>query len=120
MKPCINRALITLKPKKKYLDWARSVGDGKEVDEVKMEDFCNAYLIGEIDSSEKGEIRKNLGKYWREIAAEEFEAWWMLEDDWPELRSIKDFEEYFDWTFTELVMDLLDDVLEKDDEDDFI
>jgi hypothetical protein len=107
----IDRLLITVRPTQKFADWMNTVfkEDRRKETHESIKDKGGCYLIGEIDSSDTGSIRRHLEDYWEDIAAAEFEAWWTVEDDWPSLTSIDDFEIYFDWEFRDLIFDLCDD-----------
>ena len=101
----INRCVIQIRPTKKYFEWGQS--HEKENFEPEEGSWGNAYLIKELDSGTREEVRKELKKYWKLIAEEEFSSWWNDDSYWPELKNIKDFEAYFDWNFTELIFDLV-------------
>ena len=105
MNHTINRCVILIRPKKRYYEWGNNL-EKTEEQHVEEGSFGNAYLLKELDSGTKEEVRKALKKHWRRIADEEFVSWWTVEDDWPQLKSIKDFELYFEWNFTEIVFDL--------------
>ncbi len=106
--PFLNRDAYLVKPKKKYADWIRYVDETSkdESDESLLKESGTIYLLEELDSGSSDEAEAELSKYWRKIAASEFDTWWTNEDDWPRLKSIADFDEYFDSTYVEMVHDL--------------
>ena len=61
-----------------------------------------------------------LEAYYLDIAASEFGSWWTDEQDWPPIRSLNDFFEYFECAPSETVVDLAadDDYADPADEDD--
>ena len=103
----INRCLVQVRPTEKYFEWGNSHEDAEDSYVTEKESWGNAYLIKEIESGTRDEVRKKLSSgYWKRIAEEEFSGWWNNPDIWPPLKTIKDFEIYFDWTHTELIFDL--------------
>ncbi len=118
MEDTINRIAIHLRPKEKFLEWARTLDGDQEFDGMDLEGFCNTYLLDEAMDSGRVAIRKHLAKYWKRIAIEEFSAWWQGEEDWPVLKTIKDFEEFFIWGYSEIVCDLGKIRLEREGGDD--
>ncbi|MBC2593525.1 hypothetical protein H5P28_04545 [Ruficoccus amylovorans] len=120
MFPSINRSVVIITPKKAYIEWANSCATLEDEPEWGPDDLTgNAYLMEENATGSDDEFRYYVEKHWRDIADEEFMAWCTVEDTWPELRNVADFERYFKWECRELVFDLADDdlVLEDDEEE---
>ena len=112
MIPSINRSALMIYHTEAYLDWAQST-DGQRP----LSAEGNVYLIAELETGDREEVRRQLATCWRRIAEEEFDAWWTDETAWPELRTIRDFEKYFRWEYREMVCDVLDTPVEHDDEE---
>ena len=72
-------------------------------------------MIKPIDTGERAEVRKRLTKCYKKIAEEEFSSWWNQPEIWPQLESIKEFEEYFDWNHVELIFDLEESEITKEE-----
>lgn len=106
--PFLNRDAYLVKPTKKFADWLRHVDETTEPRDA--DDLLGSpgtiYLFGELDTGERAEAEVAMRKHWKKIAASEFEGWWTNEADWPRLKSIADFDEYFDWVYVEMVNDL--------------
>jgi hypothetical protein len=77
----------------------------------------------DLDFNERLDARSTtdlLEAYYLDIAASEFGSWWTDEQDWPPIRSLNDFFEYFECAPSETVVDLAadDDYADPADEDD--
>jgi hypothetical protein len=106
--PFLNRDAYLVKPKKKYTDWVCYVDEtarSEDVDNL-LASAGTIYLLEELDTGGSAEAETSLNRHWRGIAESEFESWWTNEADWPKLKCIADFEEYFSWTYVEMVYDL--------------
>lgn len=102
----INRCLVQITPTEKFFKWG-NCHEKSHSDYVEPTDsWGNAYLIKELESGGREEVRKRLSKYWKRIAEEEFEGWWNDPGMWPELKTIRDFEKYFTWKHVEIIFDL--------------
>lgn len=99
----LNRNAFIIRPTRKFFEWIRSLDGFDEEEEMELEPTI--FLIDELASGSGGQS-KALGKYWREIAETEFEAWWESQDDWPLLHSVEEFLEYFECRYSEMIHDL--------------
>ncbi|MCK9269840.1 MAG: hypothetical protein RBR47_12710 [Bacteroidales bacterium] len=97
----INRNAIVVKPKKPVLDWVNSVYPEKP---VFTPGEGNVYLIGERDSNE--EIAQWLKRNFDEIFQNELNDWYTNEEVWPQKRTFKMFQEWFDYDIHSMVLDL--------------
>jgi len=119
MYPTVNRAVILVKTKKPFIDWAKYVDtdnilSDKEIEKVLSE--YNAYLIKETDDDEEFEkvIKREAGN----IFESELLSWSQDESEWPMNRSYKVFREWFEIISTVMVFDTDISLLEIDDYDD--
>jgi hypothetical protein len=110
----INRSAFIITIKETYKEWARSLDDD-EPDEIESEG--NIYLVPEIDLVAEKQVRDHLKRFWKSIAEEEFFSWCTDPEQWPELKTIRDFEKFFAWEFREILYDLVEEpILSEDDE----
>ncbi len=119
MYPVVNRAVILVKPKKPFIDWAKYVNTDNDLSDKEMEeefDEYNAYLIKEVDYDE--ELEKNIKKEAKYIFETELAGWSQDESEWPTNRSYKIFREWFQIIDSIMVVDTDTSLLERDDEED--
>ena len=102
-----NRSAVIVVPKKKFMNWVRNVDDEGKLNpsDKEIKDTFTIYLVDEVVTGTKEEIQEIMERSYFEIAIQEFLAWWTVEDDWPKISSLKDFEDYFIWKFREMVID---------------
>jgi hypothetical protein len=117
MYPTVNRAIILIKAKKPFVDWAKYVNtdnilSDKEVEKVFSEH--NAYLITETDDDDEFEraIKREAGN----IFENELLSWSQDESEWPTKRSYKVFREWFEIISTVMVFDTDISLLEREDD----
>jgi hypothetical protein len=100
----IYRSSITVTRKQPYIDWAN---DEARDDDVRFppDDRRTVYLVPESGSGVTA--ADLLDEFWQDIFEEELAAW--SEDDavWPAPRTRELFEAWFDFAFTEAVVDLV-------------
>ena len=103
----IDRAVLIVKPKQAFLNWARSLDD--ESKDLALDDLrrdCSAYLVPQIwQDSDQQAI---LGECYDTVFEEQLESWDTNEDAWPKSRNLKMFLEWFDVEFHSVVFDLCD------------
>jgi hypothetical protein len=99
----INRTVLTIFPKQPYIDWANSFeDDGPKMDaETK---HSTAVLIP--DRYDEYTYEKFLKKIYSKIFQEELAAWMDDPEAWPQDRSYKRFNEWFDIRVSDAVIDL--------------
>jgi hypothetical protein len=98
----INRTVLTIIPKKSYIEWANSFeDDGPELDlETK---HSLAILIP--DEYDEFNYEKFLKKNYIIIFEEELAAWMADPELWPKNRTYKKFTEWFDVRVSDAVLD---------------
>ncbi len=119
MYPVVNRAVILVKPKKPFMDWAKYVNTGDELSNKEIEEALNeynAYLIKEIDYDE--EFEKIIKKESKNIFENELAGWSQDESEWPTNRSYKIFRELFEIIDSIMVVDTDTSFLEREEEED--
>jgi len=112
MIPCINRTVIIIWHTEAYSKWTESL-DG----ECPGSDEGNVYLMENVENDTREEARLFLRKYWREIAEEEFTAWWTDDNGWLKLLNIKDFEKFFRWEVRDMVHNFSNEAIQYEDEE---
>ena len=113
----INRDCISIKPTIQFGHWLKFVDQTATDDTVAsaLSDKPSTYLIKEFDAGDDQVIRRNLKKYVTQIAHEEFGGWYNDSSVFPKIQSVKDFEKYFSWSYTDMVFDLVDEGIFKDE-----
>lgn len=97
----INRSAITINYNKPFVDWSNALTPELPMSE-KMLGESTTYLVkGDFDNSEKC-----IKKYFKKIFEEELEGQWTDENDWPQNRTFKLFNEWFTYEISDLVIDL--------------
>lgn len=109
----INRCVAIIKPKQPYLDWAHSLPDETSrftLDELRSD--CTAILLPEYDLEEDGHAL--IREIYSEIFEMELRAWYTDDNRWPENRDYKTFLEWFDIEYHSIVVDPLDEEIQKE------
>jgi hypothetical protein len=104
----LDRAVMLVRPKQPYLDWACSIDDHPvsiTLQELRSE--CTAYLTPVVEF--RGDRKAILERYYTEVFENELLAWHQDPDAWPPIRTLEVFREWFDVKFHEMVCDLVED-----------
>jgi hypothetical protein len=118
--PDINRTAIIVKLKKPFIDWVLYTSkehDGKDCvleGEIPTEGFDSKriYLMPVFD--ENDDFEKYLKKHYRDIFEHELCGWYLDTAWWPQDRSWKVFQEWFDCEMHSMVYDMSDEDLEHE------
>jgi hypothetical protein len=110
----IDRCALIVRPTWKFAEWVNSL-DGGNFEETDVM-IQTVYLVEFEESLDAAATADLLDYYYLDIAASEFGAWWTDEADWPPLRSLNDFFQYFECHPSETVIDLAADPAEELDE----
>jgi len=100
----VNRAILIVKPKQPFLDWANST-EGPEY--VTNDPFI--YLVRELTYS--GEYDKLVRKHYREIFEQALDSWMTDVSVWPDKRDLRTFRKWFDVEYHDFLVDLCDEPL---------
>ena len=109
----INRAVAIIGPRQPYLDWATGIsepGDDVTLDELRTD--CTAILIPDFDTPAESEAF--IAGLAGELFEMELEAWDRDPATWPEDRSYKVFQEWFDVEIHSIVLDASDDNITRE------
>ena len=104
----INRAVLIVKPKQPFLDWASSTGDPPY-----DPDDAFAFLVRELPDSRMSD--QLVKKHYREIFEQALDSWMTDISVWPERRDLKTFREWFDVEYHDALVDLEDGPLEAEE-----
>jgi hypothetical protein len=101
----INRAVLVVRPKQPYLDWAMALDDGAE-DALSLREHFSVYLVAEDPEGRKESAP--VRRYFRRIFERELELWYTDESAWPAKRDFKTFLTWFDVQAESMICDLED------------
>jgi len=109
----LNRAVVIVRPKQPYLDWALSLDDSGLVPDPGNEQ--TVYLIPSYsDDAEAWEILEEL---YPTIFENELRSWHLDEKAWPQGRDFEMFQRWFDTGLHSVVEDLCNYEVVDDDID---
>ena len=108
----LNRAVLVVRPKQPFLDWAAQLDDSGLVPDIEGEQ--TVYLIPQFDDDD--EAQKVLERVFAEVFEHELFGWHTDETAWPRKRNLALFREWFTVELHSVVEDLCDYEL-VDDED---
>jgi len=104
----LNRSAITLLAKAPFAQWIATLPEGDELNQpTSLEELRregNIYLISEAE--QESDFIKVLSVQWDDLWTNELAAWDEFEDHWPENRSLKGFQEWFDITYQVMAFDV--------------
>jgi hypothetical protein len=103
----LNRAVLIVRPKQPFLEWAAGVDDSGMTPDAAGEQ--TAYLIPEFEDDEEAEAI--LEMVHAEVFESELWGWHTVESAWPENRDLETFREWFTIELHSVVVDLCDDEL---------
>ncbi len=101
----IDRCALLVRPTWKFAEWLNSLDTEPVEDETEIF-IQTVYLVDFVERLDAAATTSVLEAYHLDIAASEFGAWWTDEQDWPPIRSLNDFFQYFECTPSETVIDL--------------
>jgi hypothetical protein len=100
----INRAALVVMPKEPCLRWIASLDDEAPGQDVSLPHSVSIYLVPE-DPKEEEETAP-IEDFFEEIFENELAGWSSDEDDWPSVRDLKTFLDWFDVRGESVVIDL--------------
>jgi hypothetical protein len=108
----VNRTLVFIRPRNPYADWANSVDDaGPRY--ILDEHPGTAYLLP--DNLDMEELNQFVRDNYRALFEDELDSWCSDPSRWPEDRSQKRFQEWFEVGVADLVYDLDPEDLETEE-----
>ena len=107
----LNRAVLIVRPKQPYIDWAAGLDDSGLVPDAEGEK--TVYLIPSFEDDDEAE--EILKQVYPEIFERELDAWHTDEADWPEKRTLAMFKQWFDVELHSVVEDICEYEIIDDD-----
>lgn len=108
----LNRAVLLVRPKQPFLDWAAQLDDSGLVPNVEGEQ--TVYLIPQFDDDDEGQ--KVLHRVFAEVFERELFGWHIDEAAWPPKRNFALFRKWFTVELHSVVEDICDFELVDDEE----
>jgi len=109
----INRAVLIVRPKRPFLEWAAGLDDSGALPDVDVEQTVS--FIPNFDTDD--DARAILERVYPEVFENELWGWHTDESAWPENRDLKAFEAWFAIEMHSVVEDLCDYELIEEDND---
>jgi hypothetical protein len=100
----LNRAVLIVRPKQAFLDWAAHLDDSGLVPNVEGEQ--SVYLVPEFEDDD--EAAKVLRQVFAEVFERELFGWHTDESGWPQKRTLALFRKWFEIELHSVVADLCD------------
>lgn len=97
----VNRSAITINYKKPFIDWSNALIPEFDMSEQMLGESTTYLVKGDFDNADK-----LIKKYFKKIFEEELEGQWTDENDWPQKRTFRLFEEWFSYSISDLVLEL--------------
>jgi len=107
----LNRAVLIVRPKQPFLDWAAQLDDSGLLPEVDGEQ--TAYLVPVFEDD--AERRRVLKLVYDEVFERELLGWHTDESAWPQDRTFAMFQKWFKVELHSVVEDLCDLALHDDE-----
>lgn len=103
----INRCAVTVRAKQPFLDWLEGLPDMLDMTLEEVNEDPSVYLLPEVD--DLADQEDLLAGFYDLIFEEELVGWWTEEDDWPQVRTLGLFMEWFEVEFHSMIVDLVED-----------
>ena len=98
----INRNAFAVRIKQPYLDWAATLDDSGVLPDLAGEP--SIYLVPECHN--EAEALELLPQIYKSIFQAELLAWHTEPSQWPDIRSLRTFSDWFELTFVSMIEDL--------------
>mgnify|MGYP000887780057 FL=1 len=99
----VNRAVVIIKPRQPFLDWANSLPDPTPVTLEQLRKDCNAILIPDVDDDLEAE--RYVRQIYRGLFEMQLAGWHQDPRFWPKQRGYKTFRDWFDVEVHSMVFD---------------
>ena len=109
----INRTAIVVKPGQRFLDWLQHADPSSAGLTLKdLQTDPTVYLIRERETPQ--ELREELARVCNDIFEDQLDGWWREPASWPAPRGIAEFEQWFEWSPHEMVLDLCKSAIQRE------
>ena len=108
----INRTVITIVPKKPFIDWANSFDDGGPKLAYDSTQATSILIPDDYDEYNYEEFMKMMCQ---SIFEEELSSWMDNPDEWPKKRDYKTFKEWFELIVSDTVIDYGENIIIRQD-----
>lgn len=109
----LNRSLVIVKVKEPFQKWLQALPEPFDATLEVLNQDPSCYLLPQYeDDSEREHL---MGQIFDYIFEEQLYSYWTQESDWPSIRDLETFKQWFSLEFSSLVEDLVDLPLEDDD-----
>jgi hypothetical protein len=102
----LNRCAVTIRLKQPFLDWLNSLPDPLDLPLEMLNRDPPVYLLPFIDLLDQ---QDNLLEDFHDLIFEgRLAGYWTNEGDWPEERTFEMFKAWFEFSFSSVIVDLVD------------
>lgn len=112
----INRSALILRPNRPFLDWVNSLplkeGE-KRYTLQQVRDDPTVYLVPDYDFI--SDIERWVFEEFDTFFKDQLVGWWTKESDWPQMRTLAMFKDWFDMEILSGVDDSLEDDIEENE-----
>ena len=115
MEQFVNRSALIVKPTQKFIKWLKSVDPtttDKECDYM-LKSAGTVYLVDEINTGQKEELETITKDRYKFILQHELSSLITDESKWPDKMTYQTFNEFFDVTSIDEVIDVFEDPIQK-------
>jgi len=110
----VDRWILIVKKKQPYLDWVRNLPyPDYEVTLQRLNTDSSAYLIPLFD-----DLRETEGfiqRHYKVIFEHELSGWHLGKQDWPQKRTYREFQRWFDIEIHSMTLDLVEGNIVKEE-----
>lgn len=105
----MNRIAVLLIPKRPYIEWANSFGDGVTVGEADAREQATAFLVPDFDMVD--DVHEFVAENAEYMFEEALWGWMTDEATWPAMRDYEALRQWFEIEIHEPLIDLADEAI---------
>jgi hypothetical protein len=106
----VNRTALIIKPKQPFKEWLLNIGSDNQGVEIEKDPMI--YLLPDFDETK--DLDRWLKKNFDQIFVDQMNYWYTLESMWVQNRTFKMFKEWFDYSLYMMILDTLEEPIEKE------
>lgn len=116
----VNRAAVLLRYKAPAIRWINEAEadpgpDSRTMTLAEVNQERTVYLISDEDAETEGTVKKWVRANWEALFEAQLEGWYNDTELWPQDRSFKQFNEWFDVEVHTVILDTVGGVIEDDE-----